>query len=178
MAAKEEKKPRLTTEQLKQLPRATMLFVGREFDSRDRKQYYVWWQLDDSQQGWNSGSPFVEARSGIYPRRWSFSKNIATARPGAIFTIQYDPQADVVYLGSAQYVEMWANEQDVITWQLANDAAAAAYQADSDRRKASRENLPFRNLEPFHDAYQRLRPQERPFLMAKVLHWIMFGSNE
>ena len=165
-------KEKYTREQIEAFPKATMVYLGMDA-GRDGKRRYKW--VDFKQGIENDGRRMNPLASVTW---FSGKGNICTARPGNVFEIPMHPDGNSVFGGHAKYIEMWANDEDVLEWQALNDVRSAAMQADSERRRDVRKSLPFETLTPFHRAYVQLRPQERPFLLAKILLWIERGGDE
>lgn len=159
----------LTKQEIEQLPWAYMVY-RRVFKGTDGKRKWIWLVVTDLE---NEGQPMPSTA-----RTWTTGgkANFASARPGNMYRIRYDATDDVVYPGYCEFVEMWKNVDDVCRWQAENDAQATAWNAEGAKRKANQESVPFRQLRPFHTAYMNLPTAERPYLLAKIIGWVIQGE--
>ncbi|MHC4621180.1 MAG: hypothetical protein ACYTEQ_25820 [Planctomycetota bacterium] len=104
--------------------------------------------------------------------RW-YSKIKSVGRPGGIFRMECSVDDDsTVYSATAQYQDLWDDEDLVATWQAKHDAATATDRARKRFQKDTRVNRVFECLEPVRNAYARATGLERQVILAQAVSYI------
>jgi hypothetical protein len=159
-------------------PRIELLYIGCRENERGKPLCHLWYDLTGIA---NDGSPLKDeqARHQVYgaKKRGHFTKNIALAVPGAIYSFERSDNG--VYGSTGRYLGRWACEDDVLKWTAEHNAIDRAAELVERAKKENKERVDWEVLEPFRKAYHgQLNYKQQQMLLAQVIQYVTKYRHE
>lgn len=144
-----------------------LLYVGLRV--QEAKHFDAWINLT-GQETINDGTGFSQP---VKPHLFDAHERLTKASPGQIFSFTADEgDGFVIHLGSAQYLGLWLNAQDVAKWQAIHSAILRSYEMAEACKKEGTNRFDLDILRPFRDAYRQLDSLQRQMLLAQMFEYI------
>ncbi len=100
------------------------------------------------------------------------TKKYMTRTPGAVYRVPQVPGTTQVYAAEAQYVGMWPDDDQRLTWQATDRSARTTVEMWKKRDKEGAEDN-FAALKPLRDRYRKLPSQDqRAALLAQLIAFV------